>query len=375
MQGLEEVLAEEIRALGEVSNVEILTRAVCFEGDLEMVYKANYLLRTALKVVVVIKEDEIRDEIQLYTSIKKVPWDEYFGLKDTFSVDAVTNSETFRHSKYAALKTKDAIVDRFYDLFDKRPNVNPVSPDFGINIHIRQNTLTLSLDSSGDSLHMRGYRAYLVDAPINEVLGAGMILLSGWDKESPLCDPMCGSGTLLIEAARLAMNIPPQSPNRNFLFKNWKNFDSDLWKKVVEEAASKVKKTFPPIFGFDKVLSTVKGAEINISEAKLSDYISVTRKDFFRSEPVKDTTIITNPPYDERLKLDDAVAFYQEIGDKLKKDYLNCSAWIISGNLDAFKKIGLKTSKKFKLDNGAIESHFHKFEIYEGSKLGSNPVL
>jgi putative N6-adenine-specific DNA methylase len=321
--------------------------------------------------LIIIKEDEIRNEDQLYASIKKIPWEDYFSIRDTFAVDAVTNSETFRHSKYAALKSKDAIVDRFYSLFNRRPNVNPLHPDFGINIHIRQNTLTVSLDSSGDSLHMRGYRAYLVDAPINEVLAAGLVLLSTWDKKSPLHDPMCGSGTILIEAANIALNKPPHNPTKNFMFKKWKNFDGTLWKKIVDEAKNVERKDCPKITGADKILSVVKGAETNIAEAGLSHCIDVKREDFFRSQSVGSITIITNPPYDERLALSDAYEFYKQIGNKLKKDYVNSTAFIISGNLDALKKIGLKTSRKHKLYNGAIESHYHQFEIYEGSKINT----
>lgn len=368
LQGLENILAEELILIG-AQDIEVLTRAVACELTQEQLYMANHLLRTAIKVMVPIKEVTIFNEYHLYNQVKDIEWENYFGLNQTFAIDAVTNSEFFRHSHYVALKSKDAIADRFRDIFDKRPFVNPVSPDLNIVIHIRQNILTVLLDASGESLHMRGYRMYPVEAPLNEVLAAGLIGLSGWDKKSTLVDPMCGSGTILIEAAMWAGNIPPQLDSRKYCFMNWKDFDNDLWKKVKTDARAKINMSaIPEMIGRDKQLKAVSATKTNAVEKGIDDKIKVARADFFTSEGMENVTLIMNPPYDERLKVEDVTGFYKNIGDKFKKDYNGCNAWVFSGNMEALKHLGLKASKRIKLLNGDIESSFNKFEIYEGTK-------
>lgn len=366
-QNLEEVLAQEIRNLGG-EDIVILNRGVQFEGDLRLLYKCNYMLRTALKLIVPILEREIHNEEQLYYAVKSIAWEEIFSLKQTFALTGTTNSDVFTHSKYVALKSKDAIVDRFREKYEKRPNVNVMTPHIGINIHIRKNTLTVSLDSSGSSLHMRGYREYPVDAPINEVLAAGLVHLSGWDKKSTFLDPMCGSGTLVIEAACIAANLPAQKESKLFCFKNWKDYDEDLWTEVKQEVADNVIPLESKFYASDKSMQSFRATESNALSAGVEDYIECKRIDFFRHLGEPDCTIMMNPPYDERLKVNNAGKFYREIGDKCKKSFPNSKLCIISGNLLALKNLGLKPSKKYNLLNGQIESGYYIYELYEGSR-------
>lgn len=368
LHGLEPVLAKELEDLG-CKDIEPLTRAVLCDASEKQIYQCNLHLRSAIKIMYPILETQIEDEYDLYDAVKSIEWENYFKINQTFSIESVTNSEIFRHSQYAGLKSKDAIADRFREKYDKRPFVNPITADFPIIIHIRHDILTILLDTTGASLHQRGYRIYPVEAPLNEVLAAGMILHSGWDKISEFSDPMCGSGTLLIEAASIAAKIPAQSFDRKYAFMNWQTFDQKLWKEVVEEAKANTDlNLIPPIFGGDKTMQAVKAAETNIHEAGLSAFIKVNRQDFFNVRGQSNKFMIMNPPYDERLKEDDIVKFYQNIGTKLKHEYIDTTAWIIGGNIEALKMIGLKPSKKISLLNGDIEAGYYKFEIYEGSK-------
>ena len=362
MEGLEKVLANEIKALGG-DHIKILKRAVQYEGDRALLYKSNLMLRTALRILVVKKEFNAINEGQLYREMNKIPWESIMKMEDTFAIDSTANSEVFRHSKYVALKSKDAIVDRFKEKFGKRPNVNIHTPTYRLNLHIRGTKATLSLDSSGESLHMRGYRMNTVDAPLNEVLAAGLVLLSEWDGESPLIDPMCGSGTILIEAARIALNQPPQKKERNFGFKKWKSFDAALYDKICKEAETSITPKRLQISGSDKSLRAVKVTQQNLIEAGLDDQISILKKDFFKVYPQKKSTVITNPPYDERLKEENINAFYRDIGNKLKKDFKQTNAWIFSGNLDAMKYISLDIDKEYRMMNGGIPAKFIKYYV------------
>jgi putative N6-adenine-specific DNA methylase len=368
LEGLENILATELQEL-EAQEIEILNRAVSYIGSQELLYKSNLCLRTALKVLVQIKEFKIKNENDLYDEVKKIPWEDYFNVDETFAIDSVVNSNIFRHANFIALKAKDAIADRFREKYDQRPNVNINDPDLQINVHIREDTVTLSLDSSGQSLHMRGYRRQQVDAPLNEVLAAGLVLLSGWDKHTPLIDPMCGSGTILCEAARIAGNITPQSPDKEFAFKKWKNYDAALWKKVCENAKSKSDLTKIPVLkGFDQLPKAVNAAKSNVEAAGLQNVISIEEEDFFYQEGANNHFLIFNPPYDSRLKESDVLEFYKHIGDKLKLSFSECTAWILSGHMDAMKNVGLRPTAKKKLLNGSIPSLFCKFELYQGSK-------
>jgi len=362
LEGLENVLAKEIESLGG-ANIKILKRAVQYEGDRALLYKSNIQLRTVLRILVVKKEFVAKTEEQLYRQMFDIPWESFMKLDDTFAIDSTTNSEVFTHSKYVALKSKDAIADRFSQKFGRRPNVNIHTPTYRLNIHIRGTKVTLSLDSSGESLHMRGYRMNTVDAPLNEVLAAGLILLSGWKGDTPFLDPMCGSGTILIEAAKIALNQPPQSKTRAFGFKKWKSFDAVLYNSIWNEVESKVRDNDISISGSDKSLRCVKVTQQNLQEAGLQDKISVLKKDFFKVYPPKGTTVIMNPPYDERLKEADINTFYKNIEIKIKKDFIKTNAWIFSGNIDAMEYISLGIDKEYDLMNGGIPAKFINYYV------------
>ena len=368
LHGFEETLAEELRQLG-ATKIEERKRAVAFEGDLKLMYRANLELRTAIRILMPIANFKARNEDEFYDKIKEINWDQYMTVKQTLAVDAVTASKTFNHSKYIALKTKDAIVDQFREKYKKRPNVRVYNPHLGVYIYIHDEHVNVSIDSTGESLHKRGYRVASVDAPINEVLGAGMILLSGWDKKGLLMDPMCGSGTLLIEAAMYANNIPPNQLRTHFAFMNWKEYDEEMWTKVKQQAKDHIVEHTDPIMGWDKNLGCVRKTEQNIEAAGLTGKIEVKRKRFERLEPPEGPgMLIMNPPYDERLEEDNIEEFYQLIGDTLKKKYSGYNAWLISSNMEAIKSIGLRTSRKITLFNGKLECKFVKYEMYQGSK-------
>jgi len=365
-EGLEAVLAQEVEALGG-TNIQKLTRAVTFDGTEEIMYACNYMLRTGLRVLEVKKEFEAHDADDLYYKMYRLPWDQLIGVNDTFAVDAVVSGEHFTHSKFTALKTKDAIVDKVRKVKGDRPNVNVFTPTYRINIHVRHKTVTLSFDTSAESLHMRGYRITSVDAPLNEAMAAGLILLSGWDKKSPLLDPMCGSGTILIEAERIARRIPPQLADRNFGFKRWKKFDAELWEQVVAKYDDMILDDCPPIIGGDKNLRAVKVTEQNLESAETTS-VQVQKADFFKSHSDSPLTLITNPPYDNRLKEADIEKYYKSIGDHLKQSYVDSVAWIFSGNIEALKSVGLRPSQKYHLMNGGLEAKLFKYELYAGTK-------
>jgi len=362
LEGLEQVLADEIKALGG-TEIKILKRAVQYEGDKTLLYKSNIMLRTALRLLVVKKEFVAKNEEELYRKMYDIPWESIMTLGNTFAIDTTTNSEVFTHSKYVALKSKDAIADRFNHKFGKRPSVNIHTPTYRLNIHIRDTKVTLSLDSSGESLHMRGYRMNTVDAPINEVLGAGLILLSGWDGNAPFIDPMCGSGTILIEAARIALNQPSQIKNRPFGFRKWRSFDHVLYDQIWKEVEAQILDKEIAISGSDKSLRCVKVTQQNLVEAKLDNKITVHKKDFFKLYPPKGVTVITNPPYDERLKEANINTFYKNIGIKLEKDFIQTNAWVFSGNLDAMEYISLGISKEYDMMNGGLPAKFINYHF------------
>lgn len=367
--GLEPVLAEEIRALGGVAVREI-KRGVSFEGDDRLLYRAHYELRTALRILIPIHSFPAYNERSLYNAVREVDWSDFMRVSDTLAVDATVRSEVFRHSQYTALLTKDAIVDQFRDNTMRRPDVNTVAPTLRINIHIQGTHCDLSLDATDDSLHRRGYRRDTVDAPLNEVLAAGMVLLSGWRGENSFADPMCGSGTLPIEAAMIALNIPPQHKRALFGFHRWPDFQQKLWQSVKKEADDRAKQSFGfPIIASDKDLRARNATAVNIMSSGLESVIQVDRMPFEKAAPPESSgTLITNPPYDERLQVDDLAAFYRSIGDGLKQRWAGWDAWLISSNREALKNVGLRASRKITLFNGALECSFQKFELYEGSE-------
>ena len=368
LYGFEPFLAKELRNLG-AGNVEEGVRNVSFEGDLGFLYKANLCLRTALRILRPLKSFNVFNEKDLYRNIHGMEWPEYFEVEKTFSIDTTMSSEVFNNSMYVSQKAKDAIVDKFREVVRQRPNVNSQEPDVRINIHLYKNLCTVSLDASGNSLHQRGYRIATNIAPINEVLAAGLLLISGWDGQTDFLDPMCGSGTFLVEAAMIACNIPVNINRESYAFMNWMDYDKQLHDKIIEACLKKTREFHHKIIGYDKAPSAVRKAQENVENANLAEYIEIERKDFFRSEKPLDSKLhmVFNPPYGERLPISEE-EFYGKIGDTLKQNYPETNAWLVTSNLEALKNVGLRPSRKVKTFNGKLESRFVKYEMYAGSK-------
>jgi len=368
--GFEELLAKELTQLG-AQKVEQGVRVVSFMGDKGFMYKANLGLRTALKILKPIKTFKAVNDVALYKGIQSIDWSDYFSAHQSFLIDTTLHSDHFNHSQYVALKSKDAIVDQFRDNQGKRPNVDKDFPDLRIHVHIDRDQVTVSLDTSGESLHRRGYKTATNIAPINEVLAAGMLMLSGWDGTSHFIDPMCGSGTILAEAAMIACNIPANINRKEFAFEKWNDWDSQLFDNILESLLKKTREFHYTITGYDKAPSAVSKAIDNIHNANLSEYINIKQANFFETEKETDGPLhmVFNPPYGERLDID-MERFYREIGDTLKNNYSNTHAWFITANLDALKFVGLRPSRKIKLFNGKLEARLVKYEMYAGSKKG-----
>lgn len=366
--GFEDILAQELRVLG-AQNVEQGIRMVSFSGDTGFMYKANLSLRTALKILKPVKTFKVFDEESLYKGVKSIDWSEILLANQTFVVDATVYSEAFNNSLFVVLKSKDAIVDQFREQFGKRPSIDKQHPDIRIHVHIQKDVCTVSLDTSGESLHHRGYRTSTNIAPINEVLAAGILLLSGWRGQTHFLDPMCGSGTFLVEAAMIACNIPPNINRREFAFEKWRDWDEDLFDKIEESLLNKIKDFPYRIVGYDKAPSAVRKSRENVRNANLEEYIDIEQQDFFKTEKETEGPLhmVFNPPYGERLDID-LERFYREIGDTFKRSYPQTEAWFITGNVEALKYVGLKTTRRIKLFNGKIESRLVKYDIYEGSK-------
>ena len=373
LYGFEPILAKELRQLGAI-DVKEGNRVVTFKGDLGFVYKANLCLRTALNILVPVKKANISNQADLYRCMQEVDWPSIFSVDQTFAIQATVFGSVFVHSLFVAQKAKDAIVDQFRLRFKKRPDVNTTDPDIRIQLHLVDDFLQISMDSSGRSLHLRGYKRSTNIAPINEVLAAGLLLHSHWSGLHEFLDPMCGSGTLAIEAAMIACNIPANINRTRFAFKNWNNYDEDLFETIVNASLNKTIEHNKPIYAMDKAPSAVRKTQENVNAANLEDYIQVSRADFFRSSRPTENRLhlVFNPPYGERLPIDYDI-FYGKIGDTLKKEYTGCEAWFISSNLEAIKHVGLRTSRKIKLFNGSLESRLVCYQMYEGTKKKSAP--
>ena len=370
LQGLEPILAAELEALG-ATDIRPLKRAVSCNGDQRLLYRANYELRTALRILVPIHTFRATNEQSFYRGIRELDWSQHLGVTDTLAVEATVASEHFRHSQYMALLTKDAIVDQFRDKTGRRPSVNVESPTLRIHVRIVAGQCDLLFDASGDSLHKRGYRRDTVEAPLSEVLAAGLVMLTGWTGGSSFVDPMCGSGTIPIEAAMIAMRMPPQHKRELFGFFKWKDFDQKLWQTVKREADARVQHAAFPILASDKDPRARNATTINLMSVGLEDAIRVEKMDFEKLVPPESPGIlIANPPYDERLKVEQTAEFYKSIGDRLKRQWAGWEAWMISSNMEAWKGFGLRPSRKITLFNGPLECHFQKFELYEGKKYG-----
>jgi len=369
--GLEDVLVNELMKLG-ARDIVPFKRGVSFTGDKGFMYKANLCLRTALKVLVPIYSFTAENEHELYDKMKEYEWEELLNTDDTLAINATVNSEEFDHSLYISQKTKDAICDRFVEKFNVRPNVDLDRPTVRIYVHIFKNQVNVSLDSSGDSLFKRGYRVDIDTAPMKEVLAAGIVLLSNWQPHLPLIDGMCGSGTLGIEAALYANNIPPGVFREEFGFMKWHDFDKELWDTIYDSCINRIKDDMPNIISSDIEIIPLEMAKRNGGVAKVDDVIQYEHISFFDIMPTKPHgTILLNPPYDERIKMEDTNAFYKQIGDKLKKDFGGWTCWIISSNMEAIKSIGLHPSKKMTLFNASLECKLLKYEMYSGSKKAS----
>jgi putative N6-adenine-specific DNA methylase len=366
--GFEEILAKELLQLG-AQQIKPGNRMVSFVGDLGFLYKANLCLRTALKILKPIHTARVQDEDALYQLFYDFPWEDFLDVDSKFVIDSVVHGTLFTHSQFASQKAKDGLVDQFRDRYNERPSVDLNRPDFRINLHIQEDFCTVSLDSSGASLHHRGYRTATNIAPLNEVLAAGLIQLSGWKGNTDFLDPMCGSGTIVIEAAMFASNIPANINRKQFAFEKWTDWDADLFEKIQESQLKRIKNPGIQIKGSDKAPSAIEKATINVENANLSEFITLEKKDFFQID--KETSgplhLLTNPPYGERLE-GDMNALYQGIGDAFKQSFPNTQAWLISSNMEALKCVGLRPSRKIKLFNGKLESRLMFYPIYEGTK-------
>ncbi len=363
--GLEPVLANELTQLG-AKNVQVGRRMVSFTGDKEMMYRANFQLHTAIRILKPIKHFKALSADDVYEGVKDIDWTEYLSLDKTFAVDSVVFSEEFRHSKFVAYKVKDAIVDQFREKTGNRPNISVSNPDMRLHIHIAEDQCTLCLDSSGESLHRRGYRQESVEAPLNEVLAAGMILMTGWRGETDFIDPMCGSGTLLIEAALIARNMAPGLFRKEFAFEKWPDFDADLFDKIYNDD-SQEREFAHHIYGYDVDIKAVNTARLNVKAAGLTSDITVEEQDFKNfTQPKEKSIMVTNPPYGERISTSDLLGTYKMIGERLKHQFTGNEAWVLSYREECFTQIGLKPSIKIPLFNGSLECEFRKYQMFDG---------
>ena len=363
--GLEPVLAQDLTQLG-ANNVQIGRRMVSFTGDKEMMYRANFQLHTAIRILKPIRHFKAGSADDVYEEVKKIDWSKYIEKGKTFSVDSVVYSDEFRNSRFVTYKVKDAIVDQFRENTGDRPNISVSNPDIRLNIHIAEDKATLSLDSSGESLHRRGYRQESVEAPLNEVLAAGMILMTGWKGDTDLIDPMCGSGTLLVEAALIAHNMSPGIFRKEFAFERWTDFDQDLFDQIYNDD-SQEREFKHHIYGYDVDIKAVNTARMNVRAAGLTSDITVEEADFkdFK-RPTEKSILVCNPPYGERISTPNLLGTYKMIGERLKHEFMGNDAWILSYREECFEQIGLKPSIKIPVYNGSLECEFRKYAIFDG---------
>ena len=363
--GLEDILAQELIELG-AKNVVKGCRVVTFTGDKAMMYKANFALRTAIRVLKPIKHFEAKSADDVYNKVKEIDWQDIIAEGKTFTVDSVVYSDTFSNSRFVTYKVKDAIVDQFRERTGQRPNISVSDPDVRLNVHINGTEATLSLDSSGESLHRRGYRQEAVEAPLNEVLAAGMILMTGWRGETDFIDPMCGSGTIPIEAALIACNIAPGIFRKEYAFEKWADFDKDLFDEIYNDDSAE--KDFEHhIYGYDIDFKAVNIAITNVKSAGLTKYVTISQQDFKDFQGTNEPSIIvTNPPYGERISTQNLMETYKMIGERLKHAFKQGDAWILSYKEECFQQIGLKTSVKVPLYNGSLECEFRKYQMFSG---------
>ena len=372
-KGLEEVLAQELIELG-ANDVLIERRAVSFKGDKALLYRANLCLRTAIRILVPIASFKAKDTDALYKQVKSLDWSRYMTADTTFVVDATVYSETFRNSRFVTYRAKDAIADFWMEKANKRPSVSTQEPDMIINVHVANEQVTVSLDSSGESLHKRGYRVATTEAPISEVLAAGMLLMAGWKGQSDFYDPMCGSGTLLIEAALIARNIAPGVFRKSFAFEKWQDFDAELWSDIYNDDSAE-REFNHRIYGSDASFYAIRQAEKNIKSAGVQKDIELKqiRMEEIKNDQNVNALVMLNPPYGERLKSNKEMEdLYGAIGSTLKHQFTGATAWIISSNAAAMKCIGLKPSRKYHLLNGELDCQFNQYELFQGKRNDSH---
>ncbi|MEM6642441.1 MAG: class I SAM-dependent RNA methyltransferase [Bacteroidota bacterium] len=361
--GFEEILAHEVKALGG-TNVEKITRGVKCEGNPEFLYRANLSLRTAMKIMVPIYSFHASTEKQLYDRMQDFDWSHFLDVDQTFAIDTVVFSEVFSHSKYVGYKAKDAIVDQFRSKYRRRPSIDADNPDVLLNVHCAKEFFTISMDSSGTALNQRGYREEGHRAPMNEVLAAGLLLLSGWDMKSPLVDPMCGSGTIITEAAMMAMGMAPNLKRKTFGFRTWPEYSPILFNRVTSEEQAKIRKPRMELIGLDIDENAAQLARKSLGKIGLRREVKIKTMDFRGFKPLdKNGTIVTNPPYGERIG-EEILKFYAEMGDAFKQNFKGFDAWVISSNKKALKQVGLKDTKRIVLFNGKLECEYCKYQLY-----------
>jgi len=371
--GMEDVLAAELSELN-AQNIRILNRAVSFTGDKKLMYRANYNLRLALKILVPIGESELKSENDLYPYVRSIPWDQYMGVDETLAIDVALKSELYTHSQFVAQKIKDAIVDQFRDKYGRRPSVDLEFPALRINAFLHDNMVSLSIDSSGDPLYRRGYRFKQGLAPLNEVLAAGLVKMTGWTGDMPFVDFMCGSGTIPVEAAMMAAKIPPGALGRPYGFQKWKDYDKDLFRDIEKEGM--IEKQKKNIYASDISPEAVRLAISHARNAHVAESISFTTCDFKEvTPPAGPGVVLINPPYGERIIPENINELYANIGSKFKRSFEGYTAWIFSGNYVAMKNVGLKPFRKIPLFNGQLECRLNGFALYSGSKKASKQVI
>lgn len=374
LYGLEEILAGELLALG-ANDLQIGRRMVAFTGDKELLYRANFCCRTALRVLKPIYHFKAKDADTVYKEVKKVEWEKYMSLDKTFAIDSVIYSDDFNHSKFVAYRTKDAIVDYFMEKYEKRPSVRVNNPDLYINIHISHNDCTLSIDSSGESLHKRGYRVDQTEAPLNEVLAAGMIMKTGWKGESNFVDPMCGSGTLLIEAAMIALNIAPGVHRKEYAFEKWVDFDQELFDRIYNDESKEREFNFK-CYGSDISQQAIDISLENIRSAGVAKYVELKTLGLQQyTDAPQPGIMVTNPPYGERISTRDLLGLYTMIGERMKHVFMGYKVWILSYKDECFDKIGLRPSEKMKMINGSLDCEYRQYDIFEGKNKDYKKAL
>lgn len=370
LAGLEDVLAKELRELGAM-DIKKVKRGVMFQGDLGFLYKAHLWLRTALRILVPITEFKARNEKEIYKKVKAIKWEDYFEVNKTIMVNATVHAKQYRNTLFMAQNVKDAVVDRFRELYDRRPSVDTVNPDIRIDIYIKNENVVVSMDATGASLHKRGYRQAADVAPISEVLAAGILKLAGWNGMSNLYDPMCGSGTFLVEAALMAHNIPPNVYRKSFSFKNWKDFDEELYQLLFDKALEKEKNFHYKIQGYDRESKVLMKARKNLKGALMDEQVKTEKADFLNFNPTrkpeKPGMLVFNPPYGEKLEAD-IPELYSGIGNTLKNEFTGYTAWVFTASQEGIKNIGLKPSEKIQLKNGNLDAWLLRFDVYEGSR-------